>query len=332
MIASLCIPFEGLPHQATWMAWPFDDSDNGWAGFLQPARQEYARLVEAVAQCEQVELLYNDAESLESARGLLQSWQNVRAHQLPLNDVWLRDSGPMFAHGPAGLVGLVHQFNAWGGKYPHQNDSQVGQKICSLSEPALTAVRSTSLTIEGGAFEFDGQGHCLTTVPCLMGPTRNPGLTQQQLESALGDHLGVSRWTWLEHGLIGDHTDGHIDTLARFVDPGTVLACSAPPSDPNHPGLLANRQRLEEAGLRVIDLPIPSQVREIRENRVPESYANYYFVNGKILLPQYGDSNDSLAVQIVSQAFPDKEVVPLSSRWIITGGGSFHCLTQQQPR
>jgi agmatine deiminase len=347
-------PHEGTAHRATWLAWPFDDQQ--WRGRLEAARLEYAKFVEAIASVEQVELLINDDESEASAKHHLRSLLETRAiamvggpsssepgrassgssftgitprlHRCPINDVWLRDSGPIFLKEDGEVIGGVHRFNAWGGKFEHDKDALIGSTICQLGE---LSVRRTPLTLEGGAFEFNGAKDVLTTLPCLLGPTRNPGLTQAEIESKLSEHFGVTRWTWLEYGLEGDHTDGHIDTLVRFVDERRVLACSCPASDANYAGLQSNIAQLVAAGYEVIELPIPATARYIDDVRLPETYANYYLPNGLVLVPQYGDANDGQALEIIQRAFPERKVVGLWSKAIITGGGSFHCLSQQEP-
>jgi agmatine deiminase len=171
----------------------------------------------------------------------------------------------------------------------------------------------------------------MTTTPCLLGPTRNPDRTHAEIEHALALALGVKRWIWLDYGLEGDHTDGHIDTLARFVSQGRALAASCSADDANHAGLQRNRRLLQEAGVEVIDLPIPAQARYLEGVRLPETYANYYLANGIVVVPQYGDAKDQAALEIIGSCFPERRVVGLSSRVIISGGGSFHCLSQQQP-
>jgi agmatine deiminase len=347
-------PHEGTAHRATWLAWPFDEQQ--WRGRLEAARLEYAKFVEAIASVEQVELLVNDDESEASARHHLRALLGTRAvamvgaagccesgtacdgssfvgvsprlHRCPINDIWLRDSGPIFLKQDGQVIGGVHRFNAWGGKFAYEKDALIGNAICQLGS---ISVRRTPLTLEGGAFEFNGARDVLTTLPCLLGPTRNPGLSQAEIESKLSEHFGVSRWTWLEYGLEGDHTDGHIDTLVRFVDQRRVLACTSDVSDANYQGLQGNISQLLAAGYEVIELPIPSTPRYIDNVRLPETYANYYLPNGLVLVPQYGDANDQQALEIIQRAFPDRKVIGLSSRVLITGGGSFHCLSQQEP-
>ena len=327
------VPFEGQAHAATWMCWPL--SEREWRSHLNGARSEFAAFVEAVAEVEQVELICGTSEAEADAQRRLSSrtQENVRFHRIKLDDVWFRDNGPIFvarntSHGVE-VAATVWTFNAWGGKYRFAQDSLASRAVCELigSRPY-----EGPLTLEGGALEFDGQGTGMTTLPCLLGPTRNPGMSQGAIEEILCDYFGTTKWIWLDYGLQGDHTDGHIDTLARFTAPGQAVACSSNSDDSNYHGLRGNKRILEEAGVEVLDLPIPVVARYESGLRLPETYCNYYLANGRVIVPQYGDVNDEPALAILRAAFPDREVIGLSSRSIINGGGSFHCLSQQQPK
>jgi agmatine deiminase len=323
----LTMPFEGDQHRATWMCWPVGEDE--WGGQLGCARAEYSRLVAAIAETEKVELLIADAECEQDARQRLGSLQNVALHRQSLDDCWFRDNGPTFVRGLDGSVRPVcWRFNAWGEKYPHARDA-----LAALQQMIRLGIRPrfSQLVLEGGSLEVDGQGLLLTTRCCLLHPKRNPGRTEGQLEEELRQFLGVRQVLWLDNGLEGDHTDGHIDTLTRFVAPGRVVTSVCSADDSNHAGLEANRQRLLSYGLEVLDLPIPAQARYFQGVRQPESYANFYLCNQTVIVPQYGDVQDAPACAVLAQAFPERRLVALSARAIITGGGAFHCLTQQQP-
>ena len=323
-------PPEWFPHAATWAAWPFDDDE--WRGMLLSARREFEALVRAMARHEPVGLLVADDEAETDARARLSDVDTVAFLRAPLDDVWLRDSGPIFVRRADGVVSFVHWgFNAWGQKFDWHLDDEVPE---ALAAHLGVDHFDVDIVLEGGSIETDGTGLALTTRQCLLHPARNPHLTQRELESALRDHLGFTRGViWLERGLEGDHTDGHIDTIARFVRPGVVVACTAESDDAqNHAVLSQNATVMRNAGLEVLEVPLPAERRCFEGERLPLTYVNFCLVNGAVLVPQYGDRNDARALEVIGAAFPDRTVQGLESSAIITSGGSFHCLTQQQPQ
>lgn len=327
------MPAEWAPHAATWMAWPHDDEQ--WIGMLEPVRREFTALVEEVATRETAHLLVADEESERDARRRLVGG-DVRFHRVPHQDLWLRDSGPTFV-ARAGEVALLDwEFNGWGDKYPADLDNQIPSHVARI----LGGVPLTSpgIVMEGGSIEVDGRGTVLTTRQCLLSPQRNPGLDEAAIESHLRAALGVAQVAWLDEGLEGDHTDGHIDTITRFADAGTIVTATCDDSaDPNHAVLTANLERLRGMAsadgrpYRVVELPIPARPAHFEGDRLPLTYANFYIVNGAVLVPVYGDAHDELALGILRPLFPGRDVVPLQARALITGGGAFHCVTQQQP-
>jgi agmatine deiminase len=321
------MPHEGAAHTATWACWPFDDAE--WRGQLEGARQEFAALVGRIARSEPVRLLVADAESMNDAQLRLPSEAAVSYLRVELDDVWFRDHGPTFVVAKGEVAPICWCFNAWGEKFDFALDALAAREVCRREGWSYF---DSQCVLEGGALESDGAGHLLTTRSCLFHPRRNPGTTQADYERLFADYLGAKRVTWLEAGLEGDHTDGHIDTITRFIKPNQVVTCVASRKDPNYAQLERNRQALHSAGLEVLDLPIPSLARVFHGQRLPETYANFYLVNGAVLVPQYGDPHDALALEILAAAFPERSVEGLDSRSIITSGGSFHCLTQQQPQ
>ena len=336
---SFQMPAEWYPHRQTWMAWPFDDSM--WFGQLAEVRQEYATLVKAISQAEPVQLFVRDEEAAASAASHLASVSGVTLHQRPLDDVWMRDSGPTFLHSEeegqgSSLVCGNWRFNAWGEKYDWLNDDKVPEYVASILGMERVDI---NLVMEGGSLEVDGRGLCLTTEQCLLSPNRNPTLAKDDVEVALQHYLGVNQVIWLRQGLEGDHTDGHIDTITRFSHPGVVLtSVTDDTEDPNYDTMLENLEilrtlRLENGDrLAVIELPLPRTKAFLEDGtRLPSTYANFYIANGLVVVPQYDDPHDQKALAIVTKAFPHHRVVGLMSRHIIKGGGSFHCLTQQQP-
>jgi agmatine deiminase len=328
------MPPEWHAHAATWMAWPHDDEQ--WVGMLEPVRREFAAFVDAIAAREPVELLVADEESEADARRRLGGGP-IRLHRVAHQDLWLRDSGPTFITRPDAQVALIDwEFNGWGEKYPADLDNQIPTHVARiLGHLPLTR---PGIVMEGGSIEVDGRGTVLTTRQCLLSPYRNPGLDEGALEAHLKNAIGVSQVLWLDEGLEGDHTDGHIDTITRFVDGQTIVTATCDDrDDPNHAVLSANLERLRAARdahgapYRIVELPIPRRSAHFEGERLPLTYANFYVVNGAVLLPVYGDERDREAVEILTPLFPGRQIVPLTARALITGGGAFHCVTQQQP-
>ena len=338
----LSMPAEWAPHSTTWMSWPFDEEM--WFGHLQEVRQEYSNLVRTLARFEPVQLIVRDEEAAASARELLSDVRNVTMHRIPLNDVWMRDNGPLFllkskdSPTDAPLVSFVNwNFNAWGEKYDWQLDNEVPKTLAEIFQwPRFDA----PYVMEGGSLEINGEGLCITTEQCLLTPTRNPRLNKADLEKILHDYLGFDQVIWLKQGLEGDHTDGHIDTITRFANSTTVLTSVTPDrSDVNWERMQENleilgRARLKDGrNLRVVELPLPDTKLFLADGtRLPATYANFYMANGAVLVPQYADRKDAAALDVLRRAFPQHQVIGLNSRYIINGGGSFHCLTQQQPK
>lgn len=323
------MPHEAGPHAATWTCWPFDDQE--WRGQLEGAREEYAAFLNRLCRYEPVHLLCADEASLQDVLGRIEPelQQQLHCHRVDLDDVWFRDHGPTFVVDPSFRVApICWTFNAWGQKFEHRLDALAARELCARQGWRYF---DSSVVLEGGALESNGQGTILTTRSCLFNPKRNPGWTQTDYEQLLRDYLGADQIVWLEAGLIGDHTDGHIDTLTRFTSTSQVVTCVCSRQDPNFEQLERNRRVLLGAELEVVELPIPARARWFEGARLPETYANFYLANGAVLVPQYGDPQDSEALTILALAFPDRVVEGLASTSIITSGGSFHCLTQQQP-
>jgi agmatine deiminase len=326
------MPAEWNPHAATWMGWPCDDEL--WVGELEPVRREFADLVRIIAAYEPVELLVRDAEAEQDASTRL-AGANVRLHRVPYNDVWLRDSGPIFVAREGRLRLTNWVFNGWGGKYDAAIDNEVPHQVASILG---TTTVDTGVVLEGGSIDVNGAGGVLTTRQCLLAPERNPSLSQHELEALLAAYLGTPQVFWLDQGLEGDHTDGHIDTITRFTDARTIVTVTcADRGDPNYETTLGNLERLRgfrDAGgqpFRAVTLPLPETRVEFADQRLPLTYANFYIVNGGVVVPTYGDVNDARALDILRPLFPGREVRGVLARHLITGGGAFHCVTQQQP-
>ncbi|WP_424949442.1 agmatine deiminase family protein [Deinococcus sp.] len=328
------MPPEWAGHAATWMSWPADDQL--WFGHLEAVRAEYARLVSTVARFERVELLLRDEESERDVRGRLDGGLDVEFHRVPLDDVWIRDNGPIFVRSGRNELALTNwKFNSWGGKFEFLNDDRVPEYVASQLGMGHWDLETV---LEGGAIEVNGDGVALVTRSCLLTPTRNPGLSESGYAALLGAYLGIDKLLWLDGGLENDHTDGHIDTITRFTDSQTIVtSVESDRSDANHAVMERNLKALremtdgEDRPFRVVELPLPAARLDGPEGRLPPTYANFYIGNGFVVVPQYGDPNDRTALDILTPLFPGREVIGLSSRAIIIGGGSFHCLTQQQP-
>ena len=331
------MPPEWAPHAATWMSWPADD--DLWFGHLAGVREEYAELVRTIARFEPVHLLVRDEESEATARASLEDSRvtpfPVRLHRVPLDDVWIRDNGPIFITNAAGQVSLVNwRFNAWGGKFEWERDDRVPEYVAEfLNLPHWDRPE----VLEGGGLEVNGAGVGLTTRSCFLTETRNPELSEADYAELLRQTLGVEKLLWLDGGLENDHTDGHIDTITRFVDASTLVTSVAEDEgDANFPVMAKNLAELrgmtdlQGQPFRVVELPLPANRIEGAEGRLPPTYANFYIGNGFGVVPLYCDPNDARALEVPPPLFPNREVIGLMSRASSEGGGSSHCMTQQQ--
>jgi agmatine deiminase len=322
------IPPEWAPHKAIWTAFP--SAPELWGEDLGPARAEVAAMVAALAEGgENMRVLAHGEEALAAARAAL--GERAEILDARFGDIWLRDTGPVFTgDGRAVAFG----FNGWGGKYVLAHDDAVSGEIALLAGAAL---KRFDFVLEGGAIDTDGEGTFLTTRQCLLNPNRNARWTESTAESALKSALGAQKVLWLDDGLLNDHTDGHIDNLARFVAPGRVI-CQAPhgADDPNADVLDEIARALGEmtdaAGRRieVIRIPSPGLLLDEDGDAIPASHMNFVIGNGVVVVPIYSDSGDA-AVAALAPLFPGRKVVGLSSNAILTGGGAFHCITQQEP-
>ena len=333
------MPAEWTPHAVTWTSWPFDD--DLWEGYLEGVREEFAQLVATIARFESVMLNVRDEEAERDARERFKQTENglknVTFHRVPLNDVWFRDNGPLFVKNAEGKVALTDwTFNAWGEKYsPWDKDDRAPQEVAETLGMKRFAFQEV---LEGGALELNSQGVCLTTRSCLLSQHRNPNMTQSEIEAVLRNALGIKHLIWLEAGLEGDHTDGHIDTIVRFVNDQTII-CSVE-EDEDDPNFMTTQHNLsllqtlrDSAGdsYKIVQLPLPKKRMELNGVRLPLTYANFYIGNGFVVVPIYHDANDKKALNILRPLFPGREVIGLQATRLITGGGAFHCVTQQQP-
>ncbi|NOQ82614.1 MAG: agmatine deiminase [Myxococcales bacterium] len=325
----LRLPAEWEPHAACWIAFPHLHAE--WPGHLLEAQRSIAALSLAIAEAgnEPVRLLVKNAQVEEHARSLVGESDNIRYVTADYGDCWMRDTAPLFGHTARGTLGaLCFGFNAWGGKYEMAFDEKVSKWLTDR----LHAKRfECPVILEGGALETDGRGIFLTTASCALNPNRNPGLTREAFEVALGEAVSMERLVWLERGLEHDHTDGHIDMIARFAAPNTVLCMKAAEGAPNAELLDAIARDLHANGLQVLELPAPGEVRGPDGTPLPASYCNFYIANEAVIVPVYEIPEDRAALREIAGAFPDREVIGLPARDLLRGGGAFHCVTQAQP-
>lgn len=331
----LTVPAEWAPQTAIWTAWPADASE--WNDDLKSPRDDVAALVKALAGENTVRLLVRDEETETSAKAALGGEADiVRARY---GDIWLRDTGPIFAATARGPVALRFATNSWGGKYDLPDDAFVGDDVARISG---APIKRFDFVLEGGAIDQDGEGTILTTRQTLLNPNRN-GWTKEQAEAALVQAFNARKVIWIDEGLANDHTDGHIDNIARFVGPGRVV-CQSPAGDddPNTDTLNAIARTLEAstdaAGrkLDVIRIPGVGLYRNTLGDVSPASHMNFIIGNGVVVVPVYGTATQDAALGALQEVFRDRRVVGVPSRGLIgcglAGGGSFHCITQQEPR
>jgi agmatine deiminase len=333
------MPPEWHPHEATWLSWPKDPQT--WPDRVPQVETIFLRMIEVLAEHERVELLVDD-EATEARVRSRMTWpqaSKVRFNRLATVDSWIRDYGPNFLVGGPSSSELAYNdwgFNAWGGKY---ETLMADDRVPKALAPVLGVRRfEPGLVLEGGSIDVNGAGVVMTTEQCLLNANRNPDRTRGDIERALCEYLGVESVLWLGEGVAGDDTDGHIDDIARFVSPTTIVTVvEEDPADVNHRPLEDNLRRLQLArdpqarAYDIVRLPMPGPVLAEGEP-LPASYANFYVANGVVLLPVYGQANDERAVDTLQRLFPDRRVVPIDCEPLVWGMGAIHCVTQQQPQ
>lgn len=333
-------PAEFAPQESMWLSWPH--KEESWPGKIEKIYAPYSQFVKEVASGQKVNINVVDAEMKAFAEKYLKEagvkLSNVSFHEFPTNDAWCRDHGPAFVINPESEYKkaiVKWEYNAWGEKYPpHDLDNMIPLHIAThLGIPCFRP----GIVMEGGSVEFNGKGTLLTSSACLLNENRNPTLNQSQIEKYLCDYYGVKHILWVEDGIIGDDTDGHIDDITRFVNVDTVVTVvEENKSDENHAILdenlkLLKKMRLEDGKqLNIVELPMPSPVI-YEDQRLPASYANFYIGNEVVVVPTFRDKNDQRALDILTGCFPGRKVIGIDSTDIIWGLGSFHCLSQQEP-
>lgn len=347
------MPGEFEPHDGCWMLWP--QRGDVWRLNAQPAQHAFVEVANAISLSETVTVAVSD-QQYDTARGMLP--KHIKVIEISSDDAWMRDVGPSFLVNSKGELGAVDwKFNAWGGHngglYPDwAKDSRVAQKVCTLTSANRF---EAPLVLEGGSIHVDGQGTLITTRECLLNSNRNPELSQQQIEQLLKEYLSVETVIWLDQGTIDDETDGHVDNLCCFIEPGVVaLHWCDDPEDPQHQiskaaiDVLTNSIDAQGRQIKVVKLPHPgplfitqeealgietapgSQPREAGQ-RLAGSYANFYIGNKHVVFPKLDPTQDDRAAAVLAEHFPGREIIGVSAREILLGGGNIHCITQQQP-
>jgi len=338
-----CMPAEWEPHAATWLAWPHYRGD--WPGRFEPIPWVFAEIIRNLALHERVELIVQSAAAERRVRMILERAhalaRNVRFHHWPTNRIWLRDSGCIFVRSAHKLRAANFRFNAWAKYSNWREDDKLGANMARTTRAAEVqpVISQRHVVLEGGSIDVNGAGTILTTEECLLSKAqeRNPGFGRKDYEAIFREFLGASHTIWLGRGITGDDTHGHVDDLARFVSPDTVLTMVEPNrSDTNHVPLRDNLRRLRAARdqngkrLNIVEAPMPRPV-VFEGRRLPASYANFYIANGVVLAPVFNDPNDRIALNTLSELFSSRQVVPIYSGDFIWGLGAMHCMTQQQP-
>ena len=329
-------PAEWEPHAATWLSWPHNRAS--WPDKFEPVPAIWAKFIEVLCQHEAVHVLAGGEDVMAEAKRLVGHLPGVTLHDVPTNDAWCRDHGPMFLVSTKGQPPALidWQYNAWGGKYPpFDKDNEVPRLVAEITgrrrfEPGII--------LEGGAVDFNGLGTVLTTEQCLLNENRNPTLDRADMERYLLDYCNAPNVVWLGEGIVGDDTDGHIDELARFVGPRTVVCVvEQDPADENYAPLQDNLRRLQlakdEQGrpLEVVPLPMPAAVF-CDDQRLPASYCNFYIANGVVVAAQFDCPADQVVLDTLRRLLPDRKVVGQRAVELVWGLGAFHCITQQQPK
>ena len=321
------MPPEWAPQEWLWIGFPHDADE--WPEVLARAQEQIAAFASAVADSgQEVRLLVRDAANEARARQLVAP--SVTLERREYGDVWLRDTGPLVLLDENGRRSAWRfGFNGWGGKYLMDGDQTIGAE---LARDAGLPLDTSDWILEGGAVDGDGTGLVVTTEQCLLNPNRNPQLSREDIEQRMTSDLGFNRVLWLGDGLINDHTDGHVDNLARFVGPNRLaLPRATGPDDPNAAIYADAKRRAEDFGVEVCEIPSPG--RMTRGDFVePASYANFAITSHLVVVPTFGSPHDNEAVEAIAALFPDRSTIGLPADAVLAGGGGFHCASQQMPR
>lgn len=332
-------PAEWELHVATWVSFPYHEES--FPGMLQEAQKQFLFLVKEISKSEIVRIIFHNKDAQNIFENLADKYNynlnNCEFFVFEVNDVWCRDFGPAFLVNKdleEKKIIVDWEFNAWGGKFPYEYDNQIPSKI---ADALGLKIYKPGIIMEGGSVDFNGEGTLITTKSCLLNKNRNYHLTQNDIEWFLCEYYGVDQIIWLEGGISGDDTDGHVDDITRFVKPNTVITMiETNHQDDNYEILKINYDILKNTilingkKLEIIEIPMPRPIYS-NGSRLPASYANFYITNKSIILPIFECPEDQIAIDIFKEIFPERDIIPLDSRIFIHGSGSFHCLTQQEP-
>ncbi len=338
------MPPEWEPHEAIWLGWPHNASD--WPGKIAAIHFVYGEIVRRIAESEVVRIIVGDAAHEAKARGILNkvgvSPEIIEFFQIPSDRGWTRDFGPIFVKNDSETAVAGFKFNAWAKYDDHELDSTIAQKLAQRLKKRYFPISHNGkpFVLEGGAIDVNGRGDLLTTEECLLDQetqVRNPGLSKSEIEQVLATSLGATNVLWLNKGIAGDDTHGHIDDLCRFVDAKTAVLCrESNPKDANYRLLEENRERLEgfrlenKSKIQIEFLPMPEPLY-FRSQRLPASYANFLITNSSVLVPTFNDPNDRMALGKLAELFPNRKVIGIHAVDLVWGLGTLHCLSQQQP-
>ncbi len=333
-------PAEWHPHTATWLSWPHKEAS--WPGKINTIFEPYCKFIKAITEGEKVCInVANDNMKNSAIEHLLQHSINLNKIEFythPTNDAWCRDHGPAFIiNQKENKKAIIDwNYNAWGNKYPPYDLDDIIPTL--IGEKLQLQVFKPNIIMEGGSVDFNGAGTLITSTACLLNPNRNPQFNQSEIENYLSNYYGVNQILWVDEGIIGDDTDGHIDDTVRFINEDTVLAAVEENlTDDNYFLLQKNLKQLQQMRLlngkqlNIIELPMPSNPIVWENQRLPASYANFYIANAIVAVPTYRDMNDDKALSIIERCFPNKKVIGIDSTDVIWGLGSWHCLSQQEP-
>jgi len=332
------MPAEWAKHEAIWLAWPHDPTT--FISGVEKVENTYVQIIKQIHKDEYVNLFVKDEAMRQKATALLEKSKinpkKIRFFEFDYADVWFRDYGPIFVVNSNNELAMVHWvFNSWGEKYEELlKDKRIPQAINSCMRLKCF---EPGIVLEGGSIDVNGKGTLLTTEQCLLNKNRNSNLGKEQIEKLLKDYLGVTHIIWLKNGIAGDDTDGHIDDVARFVNPTTVVCAYADEDDENSEALRMNYEILcqstDQCGkkLKVVKLPMPGKVT-YDGKRLPASYANFYIGNRTVLVPTFENKNDKVAISILQKLFPRRKVVGINCLDLVCGFGAIHCISLQQPK
>jgi agmatine deiminase len=328
------MPAEWEPHESTWLAWPKNPTTFP-PTLIDDVERIYVQMINELASGERVDLLVDDEKSMERVSRMLGRKERISFHKIKSSDVWLRDYGPIFVKTPTAIAATKWIFNTWGNKYEDLKlDNETGMRIARSTGMRIL---EPGMVLEGGSIDVNGLGTCVTTKQCLLNKNRNPQLNQFEIAERLRKFLGITNLIWLESGIVGDDTDGHVDDVARFVNPNTILCMTESNADDENYNVLKKNLEIlhgatDQSGNRIniVQMQMPRRA-DCEDERLPASYANFYVGNHAVLIPTYDDPKDAAILDAFQAIFPTRKIVGIKCQALAYGFGAIHCVTQQQP-